>query len=449
MALAAESSTLEVATLRRGGFDPWLLAATLALVGLGLIMVYSASISQSFTAGYTYFLQKEAAFIALGVVAMAAGARLHYSVWKRLSTPIAGASVLLLVAVLVPHLGTTANGAQRWFQFHGYQLEPSELAKVALAIYFAHWLSRKGATRIRQWGACTVPFGVMLGLVCILVLLQPDMGTAIVIGLAMIAVYFVAGARLDHLASGIAIGFALGALGVRLQSYRGTRFAVWLDPWKYAGTAGYHTVQALIALGRGGLFGVGPGNSQQKYLLPAPFTDSIFAVTAEELGFLGAVAIIGLFVLLAYRGYKIAREAPDGFAKLLAVGITSTIVLQAFLNIAAITDSVPFTGVPLPFISYGGSSLVVCMFSVGILLNISWQSTRQNRGYQAGSKSEGSSIDANSNNGGKDRRPRVPGTGGRRITAPALVRTQLVEERGHGTRARQGHPPGFNPGRVG
>jgi cell division protein FtsW len=278
------------------------------------------------------------------------------------------------------------------------------------------------------------------------------MGTAVVIAVSMIAVYFVAGARLDHLAAGILAGFAAALVGVRMEAYRGSRFQVWLDPWKYARGAGFHTVQALIALGRGGLVGVGPGNSQQKYVLPAPFTDSIFAVTGEELGFVGAVSIIALFVVLAYRGFKVATSAPDDFGKLLAIGITGTIVVQAFVNIAVITASIPFTGVPLPFISYGGSSLVVCLFGIGVLLNVSRQSgtTVARNSPPVTHNAEGAIQDANSRHGRQDGGPRVSGAGRDRIASPPIVTTRArrpgregaVPERGTSTGGRQPGAPG-------
>jgi cell division protein FtsW len=387
-------------------------------------MVISASIGQSFVDGQNY-LEKEGLFICAGLCAMGLGAWLKYETWKRFSTAIAAGTGLLLVLVLMPHIGASSNGAQRWFSFHGWDFEPSEMAKIALAIYFAHWLSKKG-DRIRGWLACTFPFGLMLGIVCILILKQPDMGTAVVLALSMVVVYFVAGAQIQHLLAGIVGGLAMAAIGVGAEGYRMNRIRVWEDPFKYAKGPGYHIVQVLIALGRGGLFGVGPGNSQQKFLLPAPSTDSIFAVTAEELGFIGATLIIGLFVLLAYRGIKIAVDAPDDFGRLLAVAITTTIVLQAFVNIAVITNTVPFTGVPLPFISYGGSSLIVCMFSVGILLNISRESRRRVRPPKPDSDTEGRPKDAHRHHRRQDRRPRLSGTGGRRVPAPALVHSQSV-----------------------
>lgn len=357
---------------RNAVVDPWLLVPVLGLLGIGIIMVYSSSIVDAYLyyGNPLYFLEREVIWTMLGLVALVVGARLHYSVWQRLSPWLLLGSIGLLVLVLVPAIGHSSHGAQRWFQVGSFlTLQPSEVAKLALAVYLAHWLAKKGG-RVTGFKACTMPFGIILGAVCLLVVKQPDMGTAIVLGASMLAVYFVAGARLDHLLAVIAGSFiaALGAL--HLASYRGARLGAWLDPWKYRFGSGYHTIQALLALALGGLSGVGLGNSQQKYFLPAPYTDSIFAITAEELGLVGALLVVGLFVAFAYRGLKISAAAPDDFGKLLAVGLTTSITLQAFLNIAVITSSVPFTGVPLPFVSFGGSSLLVSMLAVGILLNI-------------------------------------------------------------------------------
>jgi cell division protein FtsW len=355
------------------GIDPWLLVPVLALLCLGVIMIYSSSIVDAYQYYHSpyYFLKRELLWVAVGLGAMAVSARLHYSVWKRVAGWLLLTTIGLLILVLVPHFGHSSHGAQRWFQFGGWlSFQPSELAKLSLAIYMAHWLSAKGS-KLRDFKRCSMPFGIIVGIVCLLIMKQPDMGTAIVVALSMLTIYFVAGARLDHFLYGILGSLALAIPVLHLEAYRNARLSAWLDPWKDPTGAGYHTIQALLALGLGGVTGVGLGNSQQKYYLPAPYTDSIFAITAEELGLLGALLIILLFVIFAYRGLTLSRYAPDNFGKLLAVGLTTGITLQALLNIAVITASVPFTGVPLPFVSFGGSSLVISMLSVGILLSIS------------------------------------------------------------------------------
>ncbi len=410
MAAVAEARPAESGWIRRASssYDPYLLFSVLALVFLGLIMVYSSSIVVAIDYyGPNYFLERELVWIGAGLVAMVVGIRVSYTTWRRLSTPLFAGSLFLLVAVLLPHVGHSSNGAQRWFQISSFiQIQPSELVKLTLAIYMAHWLTCKG-DKVRSFNSCSMPFGIILGLVCLLILMQPDMGTAAVVALAMVGVYLVAGARLDHFGVGLVAAFFLSIAALHFESYRAGRLSAWLNPWKDPSGTGYHTIQALLALGLGGLTGVGLGNSQQKYFLPAPYTDSIFAVTAEELGLMGALAIVGLFVLFAYRGFKIAMNAPDDFGKLLAVGLTGSIVVQAFLNIAVITSTVPFTGVPLPFISYGGSSLIVSMLAVGILLNISRQSAAQSAQPTKGSDLDNETTHQDRRNRGEDRRPRV------------------------------------------
>lgn len=427
------TSRLEAVATGRG-FDGWIVITTMALVSLGALMVYSASVNEALQANSSFgILAKQGVYTALGLAALGFGALVPYKTWGRLAIPIAAASLILLVLVLVPHVGTSTNGAQRWFQFRGAQFQPSELAKIAVAVYFARWLSEKGS-KVRSFNACTAPFGIMLAMVCLLIVIQPDLGTAAVIGLAMIVMFFAAGARLEHLGIGIGTGFALAMLAVRFEAYRNARIKVWLHPWRYASSVGFHTAHVLEALGAGGLFGVGLGNSRQKYVLPAPSTDSIFAITGEELGFVGASAILLLFGILAWRGIKAAREAPDGFGRLLAVGITASITIQAFLNIAVITNSVPFTGIPLPFISAGGSSLVVSLFGVGVLLNISRQS-RTSRASSDDNGTRGSRRDEDSGDGRKDRRARLPRAGRRRVLAPVPVSTHIVRIWGDRKRA--------------
>jgi cell division protein FtsW len=436
MATIAEAKPTVRAVERSTSYDRWLLASVVALLGIGLIMVYSSSIVISLQYGSpTYFLKRELIWIGIGSLALMAGTRIHYSFWRRYSTLMFVAAILLLVAVLIPHVGTSTNGAQRWFQLSGMlSFQPSEFAKLALAVYLAHWLSVKGP-RVTSFRKCSAPFGIILGLVCLLILKQPDMGTAIVIALSMLAVYFVAGARLEHFAAGVAAGLALAYLALKVQAYRGARMTAWLNPWKDPSGTGYHTIQALLALGLGGLTGVGLGNSQQKYVLPAPYTDSIFAITAEELGLLGALLVIGLFVTFAYRGFRVAANTKDDFGRLLAVGLTASIIIQAFLNIAVITASLPFTGVPLPFISFGGSSLVISMLAVGILLNISRHSGDREKGDSQNQREE-EKRDAHHHHRREDGRTRSPGHSRHRKPSPALVPT-LAESAQDGEYKRQ------------
>jgi cell division protein FtsW len=372
---AAEvNASRRVATrLSTSSIDRWVLISVVSLVAIGVIMVTSASVKTAYLTGsFDGYLTREIMFVSMGIVLLLFGALFDYRHWTKVSPLLVIGVLAALAAVLI--IGKSANGAQRWFPIAGQQIQPSEFAKVGLVIYIAHWLSHKGP-KITSFRAASMPFGILLGVVCFLIIEQPDLGTCVVVALSLIVVYYAAGAKLSHLGLGLSTAFLLAAVVISHEAYQTDRFLAWLDPTKYSQGAGYHITQSLQALGRGGPFGVGLGNSIEKYTVPAPYTDTIFAVLGEELGLIGTLAILGLFVVLLYRGVKVAREAPDEFGRLLAIGLTVTLVIQAFLNIAVVTDTVPFTGVPLPFISFGGSSLLTSMLAAGILLNISRQST--------------------------------------------------------------------------
>jgi cell division protein FtsW len=246
--------------------------------------------------------------------------------------------------------------------------------KLAAVIYMAAWLTSKG-DRVTDFKATFFPFTLIVGMIAILVVKQPDLGTTIVLTASMFAVFFLAGGSALHMGSLAGGATVVAWLLANSSKYRLDRLTAFTNPWSDPYGTGFHTIQALLALGAGGVFGVGLGNSVQKHVLPAPYTDSILAVIGEEWGLVGTLAILGLFMLIAYRGVQISLRAPDSFSRLLAAGITSWITLQALLNFAVITSSVPFTGVPLPLISYGGTSLIITMAAAGILLNISRYAT--------------------------------------------------------------------------
>jgi cell division protein FtsW len=352
--------------------------AFLGLICIGVLMVYSASIADSYTAygSSLYIFKHEILWVAVGFVALAGIVRIDYRFWQRASLPFFGLALVLLALVLAPHFGHASHGARRWLAFSSsLQLEPSELIKLALILHLAAWLSSKG-DRVRDFRATFVPFGFVVGLIALLILRQPDLGTTIVVTATAFAVMFVAGASLAHFSAVATGALGFGWMLAQSESYRTGRFTAFLNPWKDPSGVGYHTVQALLALGSGGLTGRGLGNSAQKFVLPAPHTDSILAVIGEEWGLVGTLTVLLLFVVIAYRGIHIAMCAPDTFSRLAAAGITSWITLQALLNFAVITSSVPFTGVPLPFVSYGGTSLILTMTAMGILLNISRHTSR-------------------------------------------------------------------------
>ena len=355
---------------RRSNLDYHLLVlVTLGLVAFGLVMVYSASSARAALAADdpAYYLKRQALYALLGVVALALLSRTDYRRLRFAVAPLLLGSFVLLVAVLV--LGTPVNGARRWLTLGPATLQPSELAKLALVLWLAAYLARRPAPQ--ALGELLRPIGLVVGAAFALVIIEPDLGTAIAIAIMAAAVLVVAGTRLSSLAGAGAIGFLRVATAIWLEPYRRERVLSFLDPWQDPEGAGFQSVQAMIALGSGGLFGNGLGESVQKvYYLPEASTDMIFAIVGEELGLLGAFAVIAGFVAFGYAGFNVAIGCRDLFGKLLAAGITALVCGQAAVNVSAVMGLAPLTGIPLPFVSYGGSSLVVGLASVGILLNI-------------------------------------------------------------------------------
>ena len=354
---------------RQGSPDYVLVLAVAGLVIVGLMMVYSATFDWSYQVYQNCFrvASRQFLWVGLGVVALMVFAAVPYDRWRQLAVPVMGGALLLLV--LVPFVGDDRFGARRSF-FNG-SIQPGELAKLAIAIYVAAWLASKGE-QIRDVTYGLIPFAVLIGVVAGLIVMQPDVSTAMLIVLTALTMFFFAGADIFQLAvGGIVSGITFFVLINQLPHAR-RRVDEYMLTWHDPTLVGHHIRQALIALGSGGLFGVGLGQGQQKLgYLPAPHTDSIFAVIGEELGFVGCLITMGLFLLLAYRGFKIALEAPDAFAALLACGITCWLTFQALVNIAVMTGLIPFTGVALPFVSSGGSAMVVSLAGIGLLLSIS------------------------------------------------------------------------------
>ena len=355
---------------RRSSLDYHLLVlVTLGLVAFGLVMVYSASSARAALAADdpAYYLKRQAVYALAGVVALALLSRTDYRRLRYAVAPLLLGSFALLVAVLV--LGTPVNGARRWLSLGPATLQPSELAKLALVLWLAAYLARRPAPQ--SLGELLRPIGLVVGAAFTLVIVEPDLGTAIAISIMAGAVLVVAGTRLPTLASAGAIGFVLVAAAIWLEPYRRERLLSFLDPWQDPEGAGFQSVQAMIALGSGGVFGNGLGESVQKvYYLPEASTDMIFAIVGEELGLLSALAVIAAFVVFGYAGFNVALGCRDPFGKLVAAGITALVCGQAAVNVSAVMGLAPLTGIPLPFVSYGGSSLVVGLASVGILLNI-------------------------------------------------------------------------------
>lgn len=358
---------------RKHSPDLRLLFTVSALVGIGLVMVYSASsIVSTLKYGHSYwFLQRQLIWAAVSFVVMGITANFDYWKWKKLAPAGLAVSYGLLVAVLIPGVGQDINGAQRWLKIAGQTFMPSELAKVVLVVYIAHFLSNRSEKITQLWRGLVPPLLIM-GVAFGLIMLQPDMGTALAIAGTIAIMIFVAGARWLHMIGIGTLGIAGVAAMAWFSEYRRDRLLIFWNPWKDPQGDGWQIIQSLYAIGSGGLLGLGLGRSRQKFgYLPEPQTDFIFAITAEELGFIGAAFVILLFVYFLWRGYRAGINAPDSFGSLLAIGATSMIALQALINIAVVTSSMPATGIPLPFISSGGTSLAITMAATGIILNVS------------------------------------------------------------------------------
>jgi cell division protein FtsW len=363
-----------------GDPDYTLIVVVLALVIVGLMMVYSATFDWSYQqyGSSTHIALRQLAWVGLGAVALVVFTLVPYDWWQKAAVPVLGAALLSLVLVLF--IGDERFGAQR--SFLGGSVHPGELAKLSMVIYIATWLASKG-DQIRDVTYGLIPFGVLIGLVAGLIVAQPDLGTAALIGLTSLSVFFFAGAEIFQLAAGGAVSAITFVFLISKFPHAMERINSWLEVWNSPERASYHMQQTLIALGSGGLLGVGLGQGQQKLgYLPTPHTDTIFAVLGEEMGLAGCLFVIGLFVLFAQRGFKIATEAQDPFAALLASGVTCWITFEALINVGVVTGLLPFTGMVLPFISSGGSAMVTSLAGVGLLLSIS-------RGRSPGKREEG------------------------------------------------------------
>lgn len=352
--------------------DPLILLATVLLLTVGLLMVFSASFVRAAYGGDPYlYLKRQAAWAGLGLLALLACSQVQYWHWRRLTRPLLLLVFALLLLVLVPGVGEEAGGARRWLGVGPLSFQPSELAKLVLVLHWVDVLAGRPRDARRLWPVAVPYLGVMAAAFG-LIMLQPDLGTAVTLAGTGFLLLFAAGVPLTAL-GGLALA-ALPVIGALIwaEPYRWRRITAFLDPEADPLGSGYHIIQALYAIGSGGLFGLGYAQSRQKYFyLPEQHTDFIFAVLAEELGFVGAAAVILLFALYAWRGFRAAAAAPDAYAALLACGLTGTFALQAALNLGVVTSLLPVTGVPLPLLSYGGSNLVFTLAGTGILLNIS------------------------------------------------------------------------------
>jgi cell division protein FtsW len=354
--------------------DQILSITTFALIAFGLVMISSAGVAISqyrFGDGYYFFKHQLFFGVLPGLVLMFIAQKINYQFWKKIALPMFILNLAFLILVFIPGLGLNFQGASRWIKLGPFSFQPTEMLKLSLILYLAAWLEGK-KEQGRDFFEGLVPFLAILGVVGFLIIKQPDMGTLGTIVIVAMAMYFLSGAKIKHLMGMFGAGLVAFLALIKFESYRMDRLLVFLHPELDPRGIGYQINQALLAIGSGGLFGLGLGHSRQKFnYLPEPVGDSIFAIICEEIGLIGATILILLFVVFAMRGLKIAKNAPDIFGKLVAIGITSWIIFQALINISAITGLIPLTGVTLPFISYGGTSLIFSMTGVGILLNIS------------------------------------------------------------------------------
>ena len=380
--------------------DYVILVVVVALTAIGILMVYSSSalkgyLSQDADTFATVGPQIQWAI--LGIIAMGLMMRVDYRYLRLASVPFYLVAIVLLVLVFVPQLNIVVGGSARWLKLGPLPaIHPAEIAKLALVIYLAHWFAKRG-NGIRGFWAGTVPFLIIVAPVVALVFKEPDLGTSGVITLTAFTMFFVAGANLVHLIAMGAMGL-VAMLMVGLHGYQLDRIRVWQNPWLDRLGDGYHTVQGLLALGIGGLLGTGLGES--KVFVPNAFNDFIFAEVGQEFGMIGAIVVITLFLVLAYSGVRVALAAPDTFGALLAAGITAWLCLQAFINIGVVVALLPITGITLPFISAGGSSLIISFAAIGILLSISRETVEKGTWND----------DATADRGGRNGRTHLPGT---------------------------------------
>lgn len=356
---------------RRGSPDFVIMTISLILLTIGLIMVFSSSAVTAYLdyGDSFYFLKRQLFSAVVAISAMIFTMNVDFFYLKRLANPFLIGSLILLMLVLV--IGTVSHGSSRWIDLGFRSVQPSEVVKLSMVIFMAKNLSDNRSKMEYFWSGL-MPNLAILGVVCGLILLQPDLGTAVCIAGTAYLMLAAAGSKFSHLTLLAGVGICLVGFAIVFSPYRMERFTAFLHPWADPSDSGYQTIQSLLALGSGGLVGMGLGQSRQKFFyLPERHTDFIYAILGEELGFIGAALVLLLFFVLLWRGFKIALTIHDSFGSLLAVGITCMIIVQMIINIGVVTGSLPVTGITLPFVSYGGSSLVFIMAGVGILLNIS------------------------------------------------------------------------------
>lgn len=405
-----------------GAPDVVLLGITLTLLTIGLLLVFDSSYARMADSSWTnndpwYEAKRQLVYAAVGLLLMLLAARTRLQTLLKLTVPLLVLSVLLLGAVFV--VGTEVNGAHRWIRVGPVQFQPSEIAKIALVLYLAGVLAQRKMRVQRLTSGWFAPAAVV-ATVFALIVLEPDLGTGLVIVFVSFVMLFAAGAKLEHLVGLAGAGAAMAWLAVKLEPYRMDRILTWRNPWRDPYGDGYQMIHSLIALGTGGLTGVGLCEGREKLYQPATSTDFIFATLGEELGLIGCLVLLTLFVLFTVRGFGIGRKCKSSYANLVAVGITSLISLQALTNVLVVSGSIPATGIPLPLISYGGSSLVSMLVGVGILLAVS---------RQTGVSLDDREIYENSFDGWRDRRTYLPRNQRRTSTSGGGTRRRAAVRR--------------------
>ena len=350
-----------------GEYDRWLLSATFILVGLGLLMIFSATVQSS--SGLLY-LKRQILFMVAGAGLMTMASKMPYRYWKKLALPLMGITLIAVALTLIPGVGHRINGATRWLRVGGFSLQPTEFLKIILVIVLAASLSKK-QERMRQFKIGILPHLILVGIICIMVNNQPDFGTTMILAMVTWIMLFIGGAKLWHLLFPLVIVVPILIYIVMVQPYRMDRIRAFRDPWAVEQNGGYQVTRSLMAYGSGGITGKGLSNSQLKLKhLPECHTDFIFPILGEELGLLGVFGTLGLYILLLARGFLAALRCKDSFGVLLSVGLCVTIAIQIVVNLAVTMGMLPPTGLTLPLMSYGGSSLLCTMLAIGIVLNV-------------------------------------------------------------------------------
>jgi cell division protein FtsW len=385
--LTRDSRRIDDAGHEQSRWDVWLLSAVFILVALGLIMLYSSSaVMASQRMGEHFVLLKSQTIrVVMGAMVMFVALRLDYRWYQRMIYPILGVTVLMLILVLIPGIGVIQNGARRWFSVAGFSLQPAEIAKLVAVMFLAYSVSKKG-TRMGSFTIGFLPHLFIIGLMSGLLLLQPDFGSAVILVAMMMLMLFVSGARLSYLFLFTMTGAVGAYFAISGSEYRMKRILAFLDPWSHRQDIGYQISESLIAIGSGGLAGKGLGSGTGKLgYVPELWNDFIGTIIAEELGIFGVVMLVSLFLIILWRGVAIAFRAHDKFGMYLAFGITAMFALQAMANLFVVTGMLPTKGLTLPFVSFGGTSMIIALFAVGILLNISrnqpdtWEEHQQER----------------------------------------------------------------------